>query len=573
VIDALDRLDPETGLPRAAILVVRHLEGAVAGSPARVIGVDLRETARRAHRAAAGPPSRDCDAVLFADEADLLASLAADLAAGRPLGWWWRVLLFGGTRESPGATPAIAPAVALAAVFTRFARALPAAATLAYSSIRDAAALLAPAEVVRILGLMADAHAAPALVDIARRAASTFAAGAAADVVAHVGQRDEIPRHSVHPVGRTAGLGAAAGDRTRTSGDARSVLAALLTATAAQLHRDPVGARTATRAEEVAQVIAAALNPLAALPPARANGPTTTGSATGPESPAEAGEVAEANVSSPPATGSGPDAELSVGDDAGLTIDDRPSAPRSLRTGLGGAFYLLNVLEWLDLPASAHGAGEPGPTMNRWGVLAGALAALVGGRDAPAWPGVDLTDPLFELLDELSGPSHHDLVSPWAYRCPPAALASLGSTGEPWRWWSTGERLVLERGAIVIADVPLNEHDGASPDPGVVAREQAMAVLAGAPTTPEVPGDPAIAHEHVAGSWYERVDELLCALLARAQLEPSVVHVPATVELTESTIRVRMRLDDVDLGVRRAGLDRNPGWVPELGRLVDLEFA
>jgi hypothetical protein len=351
------------------------------------------------------------------------------------------------------------------------------------------------------------------------------------------------------------------------------VLAALLTATAAQLHRDPVGARTPARAEEVAQVIAAALNPLAASQTARTNGPKTTSGATGHESPAEAGGVAEAKVPSPPAAVSGPDTELSVGDDDGVTVDERPSAPRSLRTGLGGAFYLLNVLEWLDLPASAHGAGEPGPTMNRWGVLTGALAALVCGRVAPAWPGVDLTDPLFELLDELSGPSRHDLASPWAYRCPPAALASLGSAGEPWRWWSTGERLVLERGAIVIADVPLTEDDGASPDPDVVAREQAMAVLAGAPTAPAVPGDSAIAHEHAAGSWYERAAGLLIALLARARLEPSVVQVPATVELTESTVRVRMRLDDVDLGVRRAGLDRNPGWVPELGRIVDLEFA
>jgi hypothetical protein len=351
------------------------------------------------------------------------------------------------------------------------------------------------------------------------------------------------------------------------------VRAALLAGTAAQLHRDPVGSRTLAQAAELDQVIAAALRPIAAPRRHRANESTTTAGVTGAESPTGDGDGSDGAVPSPPAG-----ASVAITDGSDDRVDevsgDGRDAPHSLRTGLGGAFYLLNVLEWLDIPASASGAGEPGPTMNRWGVLAGALAALVGGRHAPAWPGVDLADPLFALLDELSGPSRNDVEAPWAYRCPPAALASLGSAGEPWRWWSAGERLVIVAGRIAIADVPLGGDEGPAPDlEHVVAREQALAVLAGTPDVPALPADPEVAPQHAARSWHERVAGLLTALLLRAHLEPSMVAVPATVELTASTIRVRMRLDDVDLGVRRAGLDRDPGWVPELGRVVDLEFT
>lgn len=62
-------------------------------------------------------------------------------------------------------------------------------------------------------------------------------------------------------------------------------------------------------------------------------------------------------------------------------------------------------------------------------------------------------------------------------------------------------------------------------------------------------------------------------LLAQAGLEPHVVAVPARVELSGFSVRVHMALDDIDLDVRRAGLDHDPGWVPALGRVVEFLFT
>jgi hypothetical protein len=36
---------------------------------------------------------------------------------------------------------------------------------------------------------------------------------------------------------------------------------------------------------------------------------------------------------------------------------------------------------------------------------------------------------------------------------------------------------------------------------------------------------------------------------------------------------IRLPMERVDLDVRRAGLDRDPGWVPWLGRCVRFEFV
>ena len=65
---------------------------------------------------------------------------------------------------------------------------------------------------------------------------------------------------------------------------------------------------------------------------------------------------------------------------------------------------------------------------------------------------------------------------------------------------------------------------------------------------------------------------MLSVLLERVGLDISIIHVSAKVDLIATTVRVGFDLDAVDLGVRRAGLDRTPGWVPGLGRIIELEF-
>ncbi|HSJ08982.1 MAG TPA: hypothetical protein VK928_03690, partial [Longimicrobiales bacterium] len=58
-------------------------------------------------------------------------------------------------------------------------------------------------------------------------------------------------------------------------------------------------------------------------------------------------------------------------------------------------------------------------------------------------------------------------------------------------------------------------------------------------------------------------DGLACALLLRSgRIQPTTTHVD-----------VHLHLDEARLDVRLAGLDANPGWVPELGRVVGFHYG
>jgi hypothetical protein len=301
----------------------------------------------------------------------------------------------------------------------------------------------------------------------------------------------------------------------------------------------------------------AAPPPVVARPPARTAaggdpgaGPVRDASALAPAVPA-GGDHAEPVPAVPPATG-------------GTVAGDR------FRSCYGGAFYLLALLDRLDLPAAAGGDSEPGPLLTRWGVLSLAMRGL----------GADPDDELFAALARLDGPAPGpDGRHPWSFRMPPQARGWFGPAAGPWAWWAAGDRLVVTDPAIgnglVVADVPLG------PDPAAQAEEEsARAWPAGSPAGPAAqPGEPAVPGLPGAppapgpGRWGAALARLLTALLERAGLDHHVVEAPATIEAGALHVRVHLRVDDADLRVRRAGLDRDPGWVPALGRVVELVFG
>jgi hypothetical protein len=97
-----------SGLPPSAILCIRRLKDPQPGSialdgsrlPPRqwtdLVAASIADLARRAAHPGRGDVPDDVDAVMFADRAELLASLAADWCAGRLASRWWsRELLKG----------------------------------------------------------------------------------------------------------------------------------------------------------------------------------------------------------------------------------------------------------------------------------------------------------------------------------------------------------------------------------------------------------------------------------------------------------------------------------------------
>ena len=62
-------------------------------------------------------------------------------------------------------------------------------------------------------------------------------------------------------------------------------------------------------------------------------------------------------------------------------------------------------------------------------------------------------------------------------------------------------------------------------------------------------------------------------LLTRHRLSRDVFRRPGTVVVGRTHVDVLLGLDQIDLPARVCGLDRDPGWVPELGRIIAFHFT
>jgi hypothetical protein len=50
------------------------------------------------------------------------------------------------------------------------------------------------------------------------------------------------------------------------------------------------------------------------------------------------------------------------------------------------------------------------------------------------------------------------------------------------------------------------------------------------------------------------------------------LKIAARIELKSENVTVLMPMEQINLNLRRAGLDRNPGWVPWSQKIVRFEF-
>jgi hypothetical protein len=76
-------------------------------------------------------------------------------------------------------------------------------------------------------------------------------------------------------------------------------------------------------------------------------------------------------------------------------------------------------------------------------------------------------------------------------------------------------------------------------------------------------------------AWAERLRTRLLAALDLddpAQLPAVLCVYHARVLVTAARVDIVLRLDELSIAVRLAGLDRNPGWVPVAGRTLEFHF-
>lgn len=260
-----------------------------------------------------------------------------------------------------------------------------------------------------------------------------------------------------------------------------------------------------------------------------------TGRAAGPRSPTRPGwpplgpplRLGAGERATAPNTGSGSGGMSSPGSEARDSIP----APPGTQTAITGA-----------VPSPAEGPESASPlTPEDPGPAAAKVPATpTAERDAsPAWDLETRHGGLFYLINFLARPEAQTLLKAAADRSP-------DPWPEGWYWlWDLGRRLGL-------------------PPAGVLARFLADRLgLADPADIAELPPLPEGAALMNLGARIYATHDLW---------QPNLLAVPARVCHTPSHLDCHYPLAAVRLPVRQVGLDLNPGWVPWLGRVVTLHY-
>jgi hypothetical protein len=246
-----------------------------------------------------------------------------------------------------------------------------------------------------------------------------------------------------------------------------------------------------------------------------------------------------------------------------------------IRTEFGGVFYLTNLALFLELYGDFTSPLAPGIELSVWDFVALVGRELCGERIRD--------DEVWTLLRKLSGRDEREepgasFAPPDAWRVPPVWLAAFPKPGA-WRWKTEAGRLLVRhlRGFLLF-DVP------ASGD----ARKQLEVEAEAYPSQLRGPLRRAsfkASFEMAGGAagtvewWLARLLPYVRARLGRAlgvratgALGRLVCEQRARVAVTATRLDVTFSLAGLPLEVRLAGLDRDPGWVPAAGRQVAFHY-
>jgi hypothetical protein len=220
-----------------------------------------------------------------------------------------------------------------------------------------------------------------------------------------------------------------------------------------------------------------------------------------------------------------PDTDGDDSEAVGLTLEG------GIPTRLGGIVYLINLMSRLDLPDCFEDDLALATTVGPWGTLE-LLARGLAGQAA----GGLVDDPLWGALGRLAGR-------------PVGVLPSLGTIGP--------KRLALPDGWIVPDDLV----------------EEALDLDL---TSPLLRGIDA-----TTGRWLQLIVPYVRGYLSNVlrhdevdggDVAQTLLIQPGQVYISSTHVDVVLPLDAISISIRLAGLDRDPGWLPDFGRVVKLHF-
>jgi len=260
--------------------------------------------------------------------------------------------------------------------------------------------------------------------------------------------------------------------------------------------------------------------------------------------------------------------------DVAAALEPEPGhepAPTSLpvETELGGFIYLLNLALYLELYGDFTQPRRPGIALDPWDFLALVAPRLL---DEP-----QRGDALWSLLARLAARAPRDRPGagfrpPRAWRTPRTWLAPFDAEGD-WRWSAAGGALrIVHPAGFVVAAVPRTDD---SPHAQLERELRRLGRRRPAPrrcTLPREPSDPVARWAARFAAYADARLRLALDLAPADSLGALLLHRHARVLVSPTHVDVVLRLDELPLEVRFAGLDRTPGWIPAAGRFVALHF-
>jgi hypothetical protein len=244
-----------------------------------------------------------------------------------------------------------------------------------------------------------------------------------------------------------------------------------------------------------------------------------------------------------------------------------------IRTGLGGAFFLVTVFERLRLFDLLESHFMVESELGSWDWLGLVTHALLD-RSAAAFR----SDPLWAALDLVSGrgrgdPRSAELAMPAQLRLPAEWHPGAAAAPHFRRAIGRGREQFWHGEGFVVEDRPT----AGAPATPCWRMPRGLARLARKRARVALP--PALESAGLARflefflpylRW--RLGRAL-SLAAEADLGAELLVRRADLSLTRSHVDVRMSLASVRLSVRLAGLDADPGWAPSFGRVVSFSYT
>lgn len=623
------------GMPPHAILLIKHLHDPLPGKlchrnhpyvPNRdwqqAITEQLNGIYRNALRPGNGVLPLQADAIVFSDKAELLASLSLDVVTGRAWQcWWWKKFLTAHIQQTDVALPVVQLLVehieylpAVMSLLTAWQQAAPLLNILGRGHALDLSMALAHtnqlSDMVELMHRLSDDSLYPKSQANSKNgnAWRTRASGASSDIESDNAQsrnQRNANGHGVqHKVSRLRELFARY-QVTAIPADTE-LEHILLLGLSALLYQKPWLLRHAEFKQRLEHVLLDTV-----MPEQSADEPVATDKNRIDNKTVEAvakKALLRRNPQILPEDDEGAvfsDMQIKLSDDDGFAEADHAAADNAqtcevaevgdddslpiafnesgITTELGGIFYLFNLLQWMDLPECFENHWQLSRWPGSWAVLE-AMARVLLGEAVTEFH----DDAIWSLLRELDG---RDADTPifmedsTDYRLPPIWFYGVDDPRETCRWHGDSTRLQLwTASGFLLVDIARNDQD---------AFDQALTELHNYTADEHAPLLATCEHEYSSSDpsdssgtcspgfekWLHRVMPYVRYRIGLAIGSPDaeafrqLLQCRGLVYVTSSHIDFVAPLNNISLAARRSGLDRDPGWLAEIGRVVLFHFA